>query len=216
MQIYLLRHAEPAYPADALTARGHRQARALARRLAGCGIEAIYSSPMGRARATAGYAAELLGLPVVVEPWMGELESWTIDQRPRGEAPAWEVEPGTVRQRPIDGDDWHLFPPFDAVDLGAEFAALGRSSDAFLRRQGYLRDGPRYRVERPRRDRLAVFGHCGFGLTWLAHLLAIPPPLVWAGFTLAPSSLTAIVFEADGKGSAVPRCLALGDLSHLG
>lgn len=214
MQIYLIRHAEPAYPADELTPRGHRQARALARRLGRSGVDALYSSPMGRARATAGYAAEVLDLPVTIEPWMEELESWTIDQEPWGESPAWEVDPGRVRQR-RGGGSWHAGPPFDAVELGPPFAELGRASDAFLERLGYVRDGARYRRGHARHARPAVFCHCGFGLTWLAYLLAIPPPLVWAGFTLEPCSLTTIAFEPDAEGSAVPRCLALGDRSHL-
>ena len=54
------------------------------------------------------------------------------------------------------------------------------------------------------------------GLRGLAPLLAIPVPLVWAGFTLPPSSVTTIDFEPAGDGLDAPRCHGLGDLSHLG
>lgn len=55
--------------------------------------------------------------------------------------------------------------------------------------------------------RLAVHG--------LAHLLEIPVTLMWSGFWLAPSSVTTILFDERSPGIAVPRCIGLGDVSHL-
>ena len=55
----------------------------------------------------------------------------------------------------------------------------------------------------------------GFGLAWLAHLLEMPLPLLWAGFWLAPSSVTTILMETRSEQWAVPRRLSLGDVSHL-
>jgi broad specificity phosphatase PhoE len=214
MQLYIIRHGEPAYPADALTPRGHREAQLLACRLTRLGASAIFSSPMQRALATAQYTATRLALPIMIEPWMQELENWTIAQAALAEFPAWGVDPQTVRQRDVQRQNWALLPPFTA-DLRAKFDELQRHSDVFLSRHGYTRTDGRYRIERPNQQRLAVFCHCGFGLTWLAHLLEIPVPMVWAGFTLQPSSLTTIVFEEEGGQWAVPRCLGLGDLSHL-
>lgn len=60
-----------------------------------------------------------------------------------------------------------------------------------------------------------MFCHAGLGLTWLAHLLAIPPTLFWAGFWLAPSAVTTILFEERTPEWAVPRCIGLGDVAHL-
>jgi hypothetical protein len=60
-----------------------------------------------------------------------------------------------------------------------------------------------------------VFCHGGFGLTWLAHLLALPLPLVWSGFWLPPSSVTTMLFDERSPEWAVPRCIGLGDVSHL-
>ena len=214
MRIYIIRHGEPAYPADDLTPQGHRQAQLLAHRLAHCGVSAICSSPMARALATAQYTAQRLALPITVEPWMQELESWTIVQAPEVEYPAWGVAPQAIRTREFQRHTWEKLPPFHA-SLRAKFDALRRHSDAFLGSYGYIRSGSRYRIERANEHRLAVFCHCGFGLTWLAHLLEIPVPLVWAGFTLQPGSLTTVAFEEEGGQWAVPRCLGLGDLAHL-
>ncbi len=217
MRLYLIRHAEPAYPADALTPEGHRQARALARRLAAEGLDRICSSPMVRALDTARPSAHALGLAIEVEPWTRELEDWWVEGGPEGEWPAWQVDPATLRTLAADPDPvgWTTRPPFDRPALARGFAELQRSSDTFLERHGYRREGGLYRSPRPGRQRLAVFCHGGFALTWLAHLLAIPPPLVWAGFTLPPCSVTTVAFEELPGGAATPRCLGVADLCHL-
>ena len=68
---------------------------------------------------------------------------------------------------------------------------------------------------RVRSQKIAVFCHGGFGLTWLAHLLQIPFPLVYSNFYLWPSSVTTILFDERVPGTATPRCIGLGDISHL-
>jgi hypothetical protein len=52
-------------------------------------------------------------------------------------------------------------------------------------------------------------------VTWLAHLLDLPLTLVWSGFWLAPSSVTTILFDERSTVWATPRCLGVGDVSHL-
>ena len=206
MRLYIIRHAEPDYPRDALTAHGHVQAQALARRLEETGIDRVYSSPMNRALETARYTAERLGLDVQIEPWTRELEDWWIPDVALGELPVWQVDAATLRALPGSGQEsW----PLDAL------ARLRSAADDFLARQGYVRGGTRYRVENAPSQGIAVFCHAGFALTWLAYLLAVPLPLMWAGFSLAPSSLTTVVFEELKSGGAAPRCVGLGDVSHL-
>jgi broad specificity phosphatase PhoE len=210
MRLYIIRHAEPAYPLDALTARGHRQARALARRLTGMGIERVCSSPMNRALETARYTAKRLGLDVEVEPWARELEDWWIPDEAVGELPAWQVDAATLRA--LGPEEWSSHPPLDAPHLRLGFERLCAASDAFLARHGCRRDGPRYRLDGATGSGLAVFCHAGLALTWLAHLLAIPLPLIWAGFSLPPASVTTILFEELAEGGAAPRCAGLGDV----
>ena len=96
-----------------------------------------------------------------------------------------------------------------------EFETLKEESDAFLKHYGYKREGGRYRIIEPNQLRIAAFLHNGLGLTWLAHLLEIPLSLMWSGFWLPPSSVSTIVFEERSEAWAVPRCLGLGDVSHL-
>ena len=66
MRLLLIRHADPDYANDALTEKGHERARLLAERLAYVAIDAIYASPMGRARLTADYTTRRRGQDYVV------------------------------------------------------------------------------------------------------------------------------------------------------
>ena len=60
MRLYIIRHADPDYEHDTLTEDGHKEAQALAKRLASHGLDRIYCSPLGRAIDTARYTAEPL------------------------------------------------------------------------------------------------------------------------------------------------------------
>ncbi|MEX0654970.1 MAG: histidine phosphatase family protein [Phycisphaeraceae bacterium] len=219
MRLYIIRHADPDYANDTLTDLGHAEARALADRLRDVKLDHLYSSPMGRARATARYTAEAKGQTPEILDWTAELGHWQIEQQHDGgeRVCAWDVHGHRVRAcAPLPNDrNWHTLAPFDNPVLRDEFDQLARHSDALFTRHGYVRDDGVYRIERANRDALAVFCHGGFGLTWLAHLLAIPLPLMWTGFFLAPTSVTTILFDERNDEVAVPRCIGLADLSHL-
>lgn len=71
-----------------LTERGREQARALAERLEGLPVDAIYSSPLERCRETAAPLARARGLPVrirrdLIEPDFGEWTGRSIRQLAR-------------------------------------------------------------------------------------------------------------------------------------
>ena len=66
-----------------LTPRGHAQARDAAAVLKGRGITAIYASSLSRARDTADYVAQALGLPVVTIPEISERNWGILEGKPR-------------------------------------------------------------------------------------------------------------------------------------
>jgi broad specificity phosphatase PhoE len=88
-----------------LTPRGQRQGEAVARALAGAGVGAVYSSPLGRARASAALIAAAHHLEVRVAPAFremafGEWEGLTraeVAQRSPSEMAAWATTPHLVR-----------------------------------------------------------------------------------------------------------------------
>jgi broad specificity phosphatase PhoE len=214
MRIYLIRHADPDYRIDGLTPAGHREAQALAEHLTNAGLDEIYASPLGRAQQTAGYTADRLNLPVTVEPWARELKDLLSEAHQRQ---LWDIDGAVLRGPEVlaDLNHWQQLALFSGQALGEIRESIRVHSDSFLLRQGFARDGHLYRFERENRKRIAFFAHLGFGLAWLSHLLEIPLPLMWAGFYLHPSSVTTILFDERSPGTAVPRVIGMGDLSHL-
>jgi len=94
-ELLLVRHGETDWNAEGklqghtdrpLNDYGRRQAQALAERIAGESIDAVYASDLSRARETAEILAEKFGLTVVVDPdlreknW-GNWEGLTSDER---------------------------------------------------------------------------------------------------------------------------------------
>ena len=67
----------------------------------------------------------------------------------------------------------------------------------------------------PVEERIAVFCHQGFGLSWLSHLLRIPPNIFWAEFDITHTGVTVLHFSNRKCGRTVPKCLCLSDMSHL-
>jgi broad specificity phosphatase PhoE len=217
MRLYIIRHGDPDYTTDTLTEIGQREAQALAERLASERLTHIYSSPLGRAHETMSYTAETAKLIPSIEEWTRELAWWIPWETHRERIAAWDLHGEIIRgQGCYPGHyDWHMLKYFENPVFHMGYDSLCERSDDLLRRHGYDREGGRYRCARPNHDRIAVFCHGGFGLTWLAHLLALPLPLVWSGFWLPPSSVTTVLFDERSPEWAVPRCIGLGDVSHL-
>jgi len=226
MRILLVRHGDPDYATDSLTEAGRAEAKALARRLAKHGVDRLFSSSMGRARETAAHIGEAVGLHATVLPWTrelgtwgpgGETKAWRMDCARWGFDAAWDMHGETVRaQAPWPTSaDWTDFTPVRGSGCAEAFAQLQAESDAWLASLGYQRDGGRYRIVAGNRDTICLACHGGFGLTWLAHLLELPVPLVWTGFFLPCSSVTTILFDERSPEWAVPRAIGVGDISHL-
>ena len=102
MRIIFVRHGEPDYENDCLTARGQLQAESAAKRLKREGISRIYSSPMGRAYYTSLALSKELGLPVTKLDFMHEI-TWG------GEGVPYEGHPWTLSDMMICEEDFHFF-----------------------------------------------------------------------------------------------------------
>ncbi|MBQ3815828.1 MAG: histidine phosphatase family protein [Clostridia bacterium] len=223
MYLYIVRHGYPIYgPVEQLTDVGHRQARALVDRMVKSGITKIYSSPLRRAIETAQPTADALGLPIGIEPWCSENLAWSRFTRDLGNGRrtwVWNVDDigSFVRGDNRDaGDRWYEIDAMKTIADGrGGYAALQRESDEFLARQGYVREGNEYRIVDPNDERIAVFCHQGFGLSWLSHLLRIPPNIFWAEFDMTHTGVTLLSFANRKCGTTVPKCLFLSDMSHL-
>lgn len=213
MRLHIIRHGDPDYPNDSLTPRGRREAECLRSWVEREKPDRAYCSPMGRARLTAELALAGSGLAAAVEVWTAELH----DCGAAGLGLTWWDVHGHLLRNPayMASGSWADQPNLAPTRAEAEMARIAADSDAFLARHGLVREGGLYRVGQQRWRNLVVFCHGGFGLSWLAHLLAIPAPLMWAGFFMHTSSVNTVLFDEREPGLATPRLLHLGDVGHL-
>ncbi|MBP3919904.1 MAG: histidine phosphatase family protein [Clostridia bacterium] len=221
MLLYLIRHGDPDYVHDSLTPLGQRQAEALARRLAVHGLDRIYASPLGRAIATAKPTSEILNLPIEIEEWCSEALAWQdfAGKMENGQSMwAFHQQNTTVKTEEsmqYTNDNWYELDCFRMINGKEGYARIQNASDDFLSRQGYVREGAKYRIERPNDDRVAVFCHQGFGMAWLSVLLQIPPQYTFASFDFTHASISIFHFANNPDGYSMPRCLTLSDTSFL-
>ena len=220
MKLYIIRHGDPDYENDCLTPLGRRQAEALAKRFAVHPPDKIYSSPLGRARETALPTCEILKKELEILNWTSESAAYEQMSVMEGESSRWcfaQQNTNYKNNRTIRFyDDWiQAHNEFQTASVSACIERIGKRSDEFLESFGYKRDGCIYKIVSPSEESIAVFCHQGFGLTWLSHLMQIPPHIVWGTFDISHSGVTMFHFENYANGITAPRCLMLSDLSHI-
>ena len=220
MRLYIIRHGDPDYANDCLTPLGRRQAEALSRRFAAASPDLIYSSPLGRARQTAQPTCDILKKDMEILDWTSESAAYEQMYVDEGNSTRWcwaqqntnYKNDKTVRLY----DDWQkAHKDFERKSVSDCIERIGNCSDEFLKNLGYERCGSVYKILSPSEKSVAVFCHQGFGLTWYAHLMQLPPHMVWATFDIAHTGVTMFYFENFKNGITAPKCLMMSDLSHI-
>ncbi len=218
MKILIIRHGDPDYSIDSLTATGFREAALLAKRLMGMNIKSIYISPLGRAQATAKPLLEGSENVAVTLDWLREFPP-LINGKEGKERPSicWDWLPSQWTAEPdfFDKDKWMRVKVMEEAGVPESYAAVCGALDALLSEHGYIRDGLLYRAERANEDTIALFCHFGLECVLLSHLLNISPMPLWHGTCALPSSVTTLVTEERREGTAYFRMLSFGDTSHL-
>jgi broad specificity phosphatase PhoE len=159
-----------------LNERGRKQAAELARVMTPLSIEAIYSSPMDRARETAEPLAIQLGLPIHLLPALNEIEfgTWT----------------GIPYDQLTDDPRWRAFNSFRSSTRvpGGEiiFEVQTRMLTALEELCGLHPEGL-----------VTVFGHGDPIRTVLAHFMGMPLDLI-PRLRLNPASISAVNFASWG------------------
>jgi broad specificity phosphatase PhoE len=176
MEIVLVRHGQPDWEPDGrardepeLTALGRAQAEATARALAAERFDALYVSPLRRARATAEPIEKALGLPARVEGWLAELRLPSLEGTPLE-----EVQRFFARMRMRDLPEWWNGPEggesfrhfHERVTTGIEEVLGSHGARRLSRSLWSVPEGER---------RLLVVAHGGSIAVSLAHLLGIDP-----------------------------------------
>ena len=218
MQILIIRHGDPDYEIDSLTAKGWREAELLAGRLSKLEIKEIYVSPLGRAKDTASLTLKRMNREAVELPWMQEFFRADI-ARPDAEGRTivwdWLPQDWTKEEKDYDRHRWMETPVMQDSAVAEEYQWVSNGLDGLLAQYGYIREGNIYRVERANEDRIVLICHFGVECVMLSHLLGVSPMVMWHGFCAAPTSVTTINTEERRKGIASFRVSAFGDISHL-
>ncbi|MBQ7535688.1 MAG: histidine phosphatase family protein [Stomatobaculum sp.] len=223
MKILIIRHADPDYEIDGLTEAGKKEARLLAEWFAKQArekdfrIDAAYQSPLGRARKTASYVLDALGITSETLPWLREFNAKV--PRPDADHPtiAWDWLP-----QDLDPEDdffcektWMNPKPMAESDVREKYDAVCEGIDALLLKHGYKKEGHLYRALQPNHDCIALFCHFGVAAVILSHMLNSSPIPLWHGFCMLPSSITTIYTEERREGIAAFRVTEFGALPHL-
>ena len=218
MKLLIIRHGDPDYENDTLTAKGRREASLLADRLAKLDIKHFYCSPMGRAKKTASYTLRKLGGRAAVCGWLREFDKTRIEDPYSGPGHlAWDLLPEHWTEEPLfyDKDKWYDVPYMKESGIEYAYKEVCAGLDRLLARHGYERYENYYLAKEPNTDTVALFCHFGVGCVLLSHLLGISPIPLWHGAVALTTSVTELCTEERREGKAYFRMNRFGDISHL-
>lgn len=230
MRILIIRHGDPDYSIDNLTEKGKREAELLSNKLIHENITKIYSSPLGRAKATADPTAEKLGLDYEVLAWLREYPAGVdveqayiehgIDPKHKTTCP-WNVLPQywTEQDDYYDRHKWFSHPVMARSKVPEVYRHIGEKFDELMANHGYkrIRNSQLFDVNGDESQTIALFCHLGLGLALVSHIISGALPFIWESFFLPTTSVTTVFAEKHFPQSnqAVLRIIGLGDCGHL-
>lgn len=223
MLFFLVRHGDPIYKPDSLTELGHKQAAAVAKRFARFGLDEIYSSTSIRAQMTAQPTCDALGLEMQLCPWAHEdLVSRDMELVREDGRKIWAFADPQMKEwfnRPdvlALGKAWYTHPLFANTRFAQGEQRMDQEVDKFFLSLGFRHDRENNCFEKvgQTKERVALFAHQGFGLSFLSSLLGIPYPLFATHMNLSHSSVTVIHFD-ESRPKIFAQMLQMSNDSHL-
>lgn len=193
LQLLLIRHATNDWVPDRLAGwtpgvhlndEGRAQASAVAQRLTGCRIDAVYASPLERAMETAAFVAMPHDLPVLPLQGVGELRLGELEGRSLKE----------LSQHPLWGTVQHT-PSLVRLPGGESFTEMQARAVAAI--EGLRESHPR--------DVVAVVSHGDVIKAILAHYGGLHLDM-FQRLVVEPASISAVQFT-EGP----PRLILLND-----
>ena len=218
MRILIIRHGDPDYSIDGLTEKGKVEVQLLAKKMAKDNIDAIYCSPLGRARLTAQPTADAKNMEVKVLDWLREFD-YAVVKVPYLDSPKcpWDLLPEFVAsQKTIySPTEWTECEFIKESVVPVAYSDVVKKLDSLLSEHGYERDGYNYKAIKPNHDTIVLVCHFGLTAVLLSHLLNCSPYTIWQHVVCAPTSVTTIYTEERRDGIASFRAPSIGDISHL-
>ncbi|NLK40154.1 MAG: histidine phosphatase family protein [Clostridiales bacterium] len=223
MLLFYIRHGDPIYNPDSLTPLGHKQAEAVAKRLALFGVDRIYSSTSTRAVQTAQPICDLLKKEAELLDFCHENYAWKdFSVTDKNGKTTWPQNNDEFRQlfasdeiRKL-GNQWYEHPAFKDHNFKSGSKRIHDEADKLLYSWGYeyISEEGRFKVIKSNNDRIALFAHAGFGSIFLSYLLNIPYPQFSIHFSMCHSGMTVLEFK-EKNGYTIPKVLIYSGDSHL-
>ena len=219
MRIILIRHGDPNYEKDCLTELGHKQAALAAERLLSEDIEEIYSSPLGRARQTAGYFSEASGIKdIKILDFMQEIRYGCEGELYDDKWHPWKgADQLMLKGQNLQNDNWRDYPVYKENFATVDADKIGEETDKWLAGLGYVREGLYYRNKRPddQQKTLAIFCHGGASSAFLARVFNQTFPYMCALCHFSHTGISVIRFNRKPDSLAMPVLELLNDDRHL-
>ena len=221
MLLFLIRHGDPIYDPDSLTPLGKKQAEAVAKRLSLYGIDCVFTSTSNRAIETAIPLCEWLGIESVALDFCNESHGWRDFTIVRNGKRDWMSNDNECKALFVSDEirkldkEWYTHPAFADTGCKEGIEFINAKTDEFLGGLGYIHDREKnvFHCEKPNDERVALFAHGGFTMSFLSAVLDIPYPMVCTHFAVNHSAITVIKFE--NKETLLPKVLTLSNDSHL-
>ena len=242
MKIILIRHGDPDYANDTLTEKGWREARLLAERISKWEVTDFYTSPLGRAKATASCTLEKMNRTASVLDWAQEFCYFIDDPITGKHGVPWDFVPSFWSKDSLMFDK-EGFVNAEIMktnpDISVKYKEVCQNLDKLLEGYGYVRENHFYRttgkkevfihstiapdgsigsgIETQKKEEplIVIFCHLGAACIMLSHLLNISFPLLCHGFFLPTTSITVLNSEERWSNEAYFRVQTMGDASHL-
>lgn len=217
MRIIFIRHGDPDYANDTLTAKGRVEAELLSERVKNWDVTSFYCSPLGRAKDTAAYSLDKMGRTMEIYDWLQEFYYPIKDPVTGNNRIAWDFMPDywTNEALMYDKDKWVEAAVMTTGDIAEKNKMVCDGLDDLLKKHGYERYQNYYKAVKPNKDVIVIFCHLGVTFVMLSHLLGISAPVLWQQFFIAPTSVTEVCTEERVEGNATFRVKKFGDVSHL-
>ena len=226
MRVLIIRHGDPYYPTDSLTAKGEREAELLSHKLVKEGITKIYSSPHGRARLTGEPTAKKLGLEIETLEWLREyppMLTWEYDTDfYKGMKSPWNMPPELWVNDPknYNINEWRDAEILEGSHILERYDYVCQEFDRLLEKYGFKRNGGLYDITEKgegSEETIALFCHGGLGASLVAHILNMPLVAIWNSVFLPTSSVTTLYMERHIAARPIAHGIfvGIGDTSHL-
>ena len=236
MRLLFIRHGDPDYSIDNLTEKGKIEAELLANMIDTFGIDEVYQSPLGRAKATAAYSLNRLGKEAITLDWLREFPAQfdpnlsqtanmafitelqkAKDSESYEKRIIWDILPSYYGLHPelFDNNNWCDSELVKCSNMMEIYDHVKTSFFEFLSQKGYERNNGVFKVTQSNTQTIAFFCHFGITAVLLSMLWNISPFVPMQFLATAPTSVTEVVTEERQKGIATFRALRIGDISHL-